>query len=398
MSACIICLCYYTKNLLLARQNTTQFVLISSRAIYAKMLIKVSQQSAPTQHYLGLPCYGCDLHDLLGFQGVYDWALADVRVANKSHTADNEAPGLVRALHEHLPTQGWPAPRLSAWFWEQRAQRTGTSQERRGARGRGRNGEVISSPPAPLPPRRLITRPSFSARAVFSKTKRRAWGEPVSRPTQESAAYGTLFVSCQCGAEGRKAWKNQSVMYASAVALAFEEMRKRREIFVRKFWNAYQQNRETNGAFQKHLYHHQTIQRKYRNAVRKRCALSFHNTRVPSVIVCLMCGLRRCWDWIPLFCVRCRLPRFCAQIYFYAYYTQKFALTRSLYTWCRQIEWFCAGRKKYKRKKTLTVGGDSDSPSRDGKTRDIESSRKFWNMNTLRFLTYLTSIIWKRQV
>ena len=29
------------------------------------------------------------------------------------------------------------------------------------------------------------------------------------------------------------------------------------------------------------------------NFVRKRCALSFHNTRVPSVIACLVCSLRR---------------------------------------------------------------------------------------------------------
>ena len=41
--------------------------------------------------------------------------------------------------------------------------------------------------------------------------------------------------------------------------------------------DAYQQNREMNGAFQKHLYHHHTIL--------KRCVL--------SLIVCLACGLRR---------------------------------------------------------------------------------------------------------
>ena len=40
-----------------------------------------------------------------------------------------------------------------------------------------------------------------------------------------------------------------------------------------------------NRAFQKHLYHHWT---KHWNVVRKRCTLSFHNTRVPSVIVYLV--------------------------------------------------------------------------------------------------------------
>ena len=44
----------------------------------------------------------------------------------------------------------------------------------------------------------------------------------------------------------------------TAVALAFEEIRtpSGRDICVQKFGNAYQWNRETNGAFQKHLYHH----------------------------------------------------------------------------------------------------------------------------------------------
>ena len=68
------------------------------------------------------------------------------------------------------------------------------------------------------------------------------------------------------------------------IAQAFEETRtpyaSGREICVKKFGNAYQQNRETNGAFQKPLYHHQTIQRNT-EMLCKRCALSFHNTRVP---------------------------------------------------------------------------------------------------------------------
>ena len=50
-----------------------------------------------------------------------------------------------------------------------------------------------------------------------------------------------------------------------AIALAFNEMRtpyaSEREICVQKFGNAYRRNRETNGPFQEHLYHHQTVQR-----------------------------------------------------------------------------------------------------------------------------------------
>ena len=51
----------------------------------------------------------------------------------------------------------------------------------------------------------------------------------------------------------------------TAVALASEGMRtpyaSGREICVQNFGSAYRQNRETNGAFQKHLYYHHTIQR-----------------------------------------------------------------------------------------------------------------------------------------
>ena len=50
---------------------------------------------------------------------------------------------------------------------------------------------------------------------------------------------------------------------------------------------------ETKGALQKHTYLNQTIQRNTEMLFRKRWALSFHNIRVPSVIVCLMCSLRR---------------------------------------------------------------------------------------------------------
>ena len=46
-------------------------------------------------------------------------------------------------------------------------------------------------------------------------------------------------------------------------------------------------SRETNGAFQKHLYQQSNDRAKHWN-VRKRCALSFHDTRVPSAIVYLV--------------------------------------------------------------------------------------------------------------
>ena len=79
-------------------------------------------------------------------------------------------------------------------------------------------------------------------------------------------------------------------MCMTAVALAFEEMRTDEKL-------AYKRNRETNGAFQKHLDHHQTIQaNSYWNVVRKRCTFPFYNTCMPSLIVCLIV-----WDQILLF-------------------------------------------------------------------------------------------------
>ena len=87
-----------------------------------------------------------------------------------------------------------------------------------------------------------------------------------------------------------------------AVALAFEEMctlyASEWEICVQKFGNAYQRNRETNGAFRAPLSNHSA---KYWTVVSKLCTLSFHNTHVTSVIVDLMCGFERCWGWISLF-------------------------------------------------------------------------------------------------
>ena len=89
----------------------------------------------------------------------------------------------------------------------------------------------------------------------------------------------------------------------SAVALAFEEMRtpyaSGREInSVQKFGNGYQHNRETNGAFQKHLYHRQTM-------------LFANDARFPfTILVCLPWSSASCvvWDVLrlnPAFCVRC---------------------------------------------------------------------------------------------
>ena len=59
---------------------------------------------------------------------------------------------------------------------------------------------------------------------------------------------------------------------------------------------------------------------KYWNVVRKRCALSFHNTRVPSVIVCLMCRLGRGETESRFLRALCAsLPWFCVQLDLYAY-------------------------------------------------------------------------------
>ena len=59
-------------------------------------------------------------------------------------------------------------------------------------------------------------------------------------------------------------------------------------------------NRETNGAFQKHFYHHQTIQRNIE-------MLFANNTRFPfTILTCLPWSFacvqfETCWDWIRLF-------------------------------------------------------------------------------------------------
>ena len=82
-----------------------------------------------------------------------------------------------------------------------------------------------------------------------------------------------------------------------ALRSSLDEVRKYesgREIFGENFGNAYQRKKiDTNDAFQKHFFHrvHQTIQQNKMFA--KQCALSFHNTRVPSAIVCLTRSLMR---------------------------------------------------------------------------------------------------------
>ena len=94
---------------------------------------------------------------------------------------------------------------------------------------------------------------------------------------------------------------------------------------------AYQRNRETNGAFQKHLHHHQTIQRNTEMLFANGARFPF-TTRVPSVIVCLMSSLRRVeTESCFLRKLYASLPWSWAQLDLYACYTQKFALTRSWY-------------------------------------------------------------------
>ena len=76
---------------------------------------------------------------------------------------------------------------------------------------------------------------------------------------------------------------------------------------VQKFGKVYQRNGDTNGAFRKHLYHHQIIQR---NTV-----MFFANdTRFPfTILACLPWSFAWCEDWdvltlnpLPWFCVPAR--------------------------------------------------------------------------------------------
>ena len=114
--------------------------------------------------------------------------------------------------------------------------------------------------------------------------------------------------------------------FPGVVALPFEmctPYASGREISVRtKFGNAYQRNRETNGAFQMHLYHHQTIQRNTEMLFASEARFFlFIILRVETESRILRA----------LFASR---PWFCVQLDFYAYYTPKFALTRPLFQ-CR---------------------------------------------------------------
>ena len=71
----------------------------------------------------------------------------------------------------------------------------------------------------------------------------------------------------------------------SMVALAFEEMRKPyaigRDICLRKLGNTYQRKE-----IEKQMTH-------FKSTRFSKKTLSRHNTRVPSVIVCIVCSLRR---------------------------------------------------------------------------------------------------------
>ena len=82
----------------------------------------------------------------------------------------------------------------------------------------------------------------------------------------------------------------------TAVALALEQLRSphasEREICVQKVGNAYRRNERNEWRISGALLPPSNDSAKYWNDVHKRCALSFHNTCVPSVI-CRMCSLRR---------------------------------------------------------------------------------------------------------
>ena len=84
-------------------------------------------------------------------------------------------------------------------------------------------------------------------------------------------------------------WKDAPLETCSAVALAFGEIRT--NICVQKFGNAYQQNWETNGTFQKYLYHHQTIQRNIE-------MLFANDARFPfTILACLPWSFVSCVVW-----------------------------------------------------------------------------------------------------
>ena len=87
-----------------------------------------------------------------------------------------------------------------------------------------------------------------------------------------------------------------------------------------KIRKSYRRNRETNGAFQKHLYHHQRIQRNTE-------MLFANDLRFPiTILACLPWLFASCvvWDvetgsrFLRTLCAS--LPWFCVQLDFYAYF------------------------------------------------------------------------------
>ena len=118
-------------------------------------------------------------------------------------------------------------------------------------------------------------------------------------------------------------WTFFVVSFTSLVLEVFRSYASEREICVEKFGNAYRRNREMNSTFQKHLFHHQTIQLNIEILL-----LSFHNTRVPSMIVSLMCSLGCVETEYHFLCtLYASLPLFCVQLDFYVCYLQKFIAT-----------------------------------------------------------------------
>ena len=102
----------------------------------------------------------------------------------------------------------------------------------------------------------------------------------------------------------------------------------------KKFGNVYQQNRETDGAFQKHFYHHQTIQQNTKMLFANDASFPF------TILACLPRSFASCvvdeTDSRFLRTLYASLPWFCIQLDFYAYYTQKSALTWPLLMWSQR--------------------------------------------------------------
>ena len=113
-----------------------------------------------------------------------------------------------------------------------------------------------------------------------------------------------------------------------AVALTFEEMRTSyasgREICIQELGNTYQRKE-----IEKGMPHFKSIFQIQRNKT------FFANDALFPVTVCSVIGCVMCWDRAPFSFLRtlyASLSWFCVQLDFYVYYTQKFALTRPLYS------------------------------------------------------------------